>query len=135
MKQTLKFHGDLVLNCFTVQYPQIIVLDVQIKKWKDKRWDLTVHFDDWVGDLDLLKHYGKVVASPRGAGRGRYGLRRHLWKEEERRHDGQGKRKESVRAGLFLTKWQESEAYGVGAMRAEMLAGNFGRLSSPEEEG
>ena len=104
MKQTLKFHGDLVINCFTVQYPQIIVLDVQIKKWKDKRWDLTVHFDDWVGDLDLLKHYGKVVASPRGAGRGRYGLRRHLWKEEERRHDGQGKRKESVRAGLFLTK-------------------------------
>jgi hypothetical protein len=35
-----------------------------------KRWDLTVHLDDWVGDLDLLERLGGgcgVVALPRGS--------------------------------------------------------------------
>jgi hypothetical protein len=98
--------------------------------------DLTVHFNDWVGDLDLLERYGRVIDLPRGSGSGRHGLRRRLWKEEERRHDRQGKRKESVRAGLFLTrKRREPEASGVSAMRVEMLAENIGRLPSLEDEG
>jgi hypothetical protein len=38
-----------------------------------KRWDLTVHLDDWVGDLDLLERHasgGGVVALPQRSRRG-----------------------------------------------------------------